>query len=121
LEHSTIPPYLTALFSLAPNSNVEIRQCLHAIVVQEMAHMTIVGNILVAIGGAPAINTPDFIPEYPGKLPMGIGGSGFVVPIRRFSKQLLRDVFMVIEEPETPIPVRRLTAEAEPQFGTIGE
>src|SRR4051812_44331954 len=78
LEHSTIPPYLTAMFSLKPGKNDEIARLIRSIVQEEMLHMTIVGNILIAIGGHPAINLPRFIPKYPGPLPMSIGGSGFI-------------------------------------------
>ena len=121
LEHSTIPPYLTAMFSLKPGTNDEIARLIRSIVQEEMLHMTIVGNILIAIGGHPAINVPRFIPKYPGPLPMSIGGSGFVVGIEAFSKPLVESVFMKIEEPEHPIPVQTRALEAVPNFGTIGE
>jgi hypothetical protein len=121
LEHSTIPPYLTALFSLKPDTNVEIAQLIRSVVHEEMLHMMIVGNILIAIGGHPAINVPKFIPTYPGHLPMSIGGSTFIVGIEAFSKPLVENIFMEIEKPEHPIPVKTLTAEAVPDFATIGE
>jgi len=120
LEHSTIPPYLTAMFSLKPGTNDEIGRLIHSIVMQEMLHMAIAGNILIAIGGQPQINTDKFIPKYPGHLPMSIGGSDFKVGIEAFSKPLVEKIFMVIEEPEHPIPVKVLEA-AEPEFATIGE
>src|SRR3954466_7119129 len=85
LEHSTIPPYLTAMFSLKPGTNDEIARLIRSIVQEEMLHMTIVGNILIAIGGRPAINVAGFIPKYPGSLPMSIGGSDFKVGIKAFS------------------------------------
>jgi hypothetical protein len=122
LEHSTIPPYLTAMFSLKPGTNDDIGRLIRSIVVQEMLHMSIAANILIAIGGHPQINTPSFIPKYPGPLPMSIGGAGFVVGIAAFSQPLVQDTFMVIEEPEDPIPVKTLAlAAAEPEFATIGE
>jgi hypothetical protein len=121
LEHATIPPYLTAMYSLKPGTNAEIGRLIRSIVLEEMLHMTIVGNILIAIGGHPAINVPGFIPKYPGPLPMSIGGSDFVVGIEAFSKPLVESVFMKIEEPEHPIPVQTLALEAVPNFGTIGE
>src|SRR6476620_7067605 len=121
LEHSTIPPYLTAMFSLKPGANLEIGRLIRSIVLEEMLHMTIVGNILIAIGGHPAINVEKFIPKYPGPLPMSIGGSGFMVGIEAFSKPLVQNVFMVIEEPEHPIPVKTLELEAVPDFATIGQ
>jgi hypothetical protein len=77
LEHSTIPPYLTALFSLMPGYNDEIRNLIHSIVVQEMLHMTIDANILIAIGGHPQINSAGFVPQYPGPLPMSDRRQGF--------------------------------------------
>jgi hypothetical protein len=122
LEHSTIPPYLTAMFSLMPGTNDNIARLIRSIVVQEMLHMTIAANILIAIGGSPSINTASFIPKYPGPLPLSIGGTGFVVGIEPFSKPLVQNVFMTIEEPEDPIPVRAFAAAGPvPDFATIGE
>ncbi len=121
LEHSTVPPYLTAMFSLKPGVNDMISGMIRAIVVQEMLHMTIAGNVLVAIGGHPQINTRSFVPAYPGPLPMHIGGPDFKVGIAPFSKALVKDTFMVIEEPEDPIPIHDLAGAKEvPDFDTIG-
>ena len=119
LEHATIPPYLTAMYSLIPGTNDDIAGLILSIVKEEMLHMTIAANLLVAIGGHPKINNPDFIVHYPDKLPMGIGGD-LIVPIKAFSKQLVKDVFMEIEAPEDPIPVKA-QAEALPEYATIGE
>lgn len=86
--------------------------------------MTIEANILVAIGGRPKINHPDFIPTYPGHLPMGIGkGRDLEVPIKAFSKKLLKYVFMAIGQPENPIEIKRedLLSADLPEFHTIGE
>jgi hypothetical protein len=122
LEHSTIPPYLTAMYSLKPGVNDDIGRLIRSIVIEEMLHLTTAGNILIAIGGRPAINRPDFIPTYPGPLPMSIGGADFVVGIEAFSKPLVENVFMKIEEPEHPIPVEPPElAAAVPDFATIGE
>ena len=126
LEHATIPPYLTAYYTLRGTSAgaKAARDILHSIVVEEMLHMQLACNILNAIGGAPLINTPNFIPNYPGPLPMGIGGAqGLIVGIKRYSKATVHDTFMEIEEPENPIhiPIRPLVAEAiATSFETIG-
>lgn len=123
LEHSTIPPYLTALFSLKPGTNQRIAQLIRGIVIQEMLHMSISANILIAIGGRPVINRPAFIPSYPGPLPMHIG-DGLQVGIEAFSIPLVKNTFMAIEEPEDPIPVKTLAlgaAAAEPEYATIGQ
>lgn len=122
LEHSTIPPYLTAMFSLRPGRNRRIGELIRSIVIQEMLHMSIAANILIAIGGKPQINTPDFVPNYPGTLPMQIG-DGLVVGIEAFSMPVVKNVFMAIEQPEEEIPVRLKAAAAagEPEYATIGQ
>lgn len=120
LEHSTIPAYLAAYFSLKPGSNPAVGAILRSIVVQEMLHMAIACNLLIALGGYPVINKPGFIPKYPGPLPMGIGD--LIVPIEKCSVDLVQNTFMAIEEPETPIHINALRAAAPAQtFRTIGE
>ncbi len=69
LEHSTIPPYLTALYSIMPDANVEVAGLIRSIVVEEMLHMALVANIFIAIGGSPNIGHSKFVPQYPGPLP----------------------------------------------------
>ncbi|MES2518052.1 MAG: ferritin-like protein, partial [Bacteroidota bacterium] len=120
LEHSTIPPYLTAMYSLKPNMNKVQRAIIHSIVVEEMLHMSISANILNALGGHPKINTKHFVPDYPGNLPMGIGGTSLVVGLEMYSTDLVKNVFMEIEEPENPIIFPTLMAKALPTFSTIG-
>lgn len=127
LEHATIPPYLTALYSLQPGKNQAIAALLKGIVFEEMQHMTLAANMLNAIGGQPLVNDPKFIPQYPGGLPFHIGdrhGQQFEVPLKAFSLSVVENVFMRIEEPDDPIvfpagtPLSTLTAL---QFQTIGD
>nr|WP_315224569.1 ferritin-like protein [uncultured Flavobacterium sp.] len=121
LEHATIPPYLTALFSFKPNTEAEIRKVIHSIVIEEMLHMTIAANILNALGGKPDISNPNFVPNYPTHLPMGIG-EGLIVGIEKYSPELVKNVFMEIEEPENPIVYEKTANKsALPTFRTIGE
>jgi hypothetical protein len=119
IEHATIPPYLYAFYSLAPTSNHQIRGILLSVVLEEMLHMALVCNVLNAIGGAPEIDFPGFVPKYPGPLP-GSVIPGLVVPLSRFSKDLIKHTFMVIEEPERPLdfPVGEQAALDKPT--TIG-
>jgi hypothetical protein len=84
-----------------------------------MLHMTIAANILVAIGGSPRINDPRFIVRYPGPLPMGIA-SDLTVPIKAFSRELVRDVFMRIEEPEFPEKLAEMALD-EPGYATVAQ
>jgi hypothetical protein len=121
LEHSTIPPYLYALYSLRQNRNAEIAELLKSVVMEEMLHMAIGCNILNAIGGAPRIADPGFVPQYPGHLPGGVEGS-LIVGLAAFSKQVVHDTFLVIEEPEEPLhfPVLTMAALIEANT-TIGQ
>ncbi len=122
LEHSTIPPYLTAAYSLKPGTNGAVFQALVSIAQEEMLHMAMVSNVLIAIGGRPNFVDPGFVPTYPGQLPMSIG-SGLVVGLRKFSRNLVKNVFMEIEKPETPLqfPVGPLAHGMAPVFATIGQ
>ena len=96
LEHATIPPYLTALYSIHPGTNGEAFRVLRAVAVEEMLHLTLAANILNAVGGTPDLTTPDFVPEFPAYLPDG--ESDFQVDLQRFSKAAI-ETFLKIERP----------------------
>lgn len=121
LEHATIPPYLCAYFSLRQASNSAVSQIIRSIVVEEMLHLTIASNLMISLGGAPMLNGPTFVPDYPGGLPMGIG-EHLQVHLRKCSLLQVQDVFMKIEEPEKPldIPVSDDASTEALQFATIG-
>jgi Ferritin-like len=102
LEHSTIPPYLTALYSIRPGVNLEVAHALRAVVHEEMLHMALAANILTAIGGQPNICQPGFVPRYPTSLPGGLRND-LTVGLRRCSIPSIRDVFMSIERPEVTV------------------
>jgi hypothetical protein len=53
LEHSTIPPYLCALYSIPEGSNPEAAEVVRSVFMEEMLHMTLVANVLNAVGGSP--------------------------------------------------------------------
>ena len=46
LEHSTIPPYLTAYYSLHESHNRESAGVLLSVAIEEMLHMTLAANVL---------------------------------------------------------------------------
>ncbi|MGB0798812.1 MAG: ferritin-like domain-containing protein, partial [Planktomarina sp.] len=128
LEHATIPPYLCGYFTLKLDTNTDVGDIIRSVAVEEMLHMSIACNLLLAIGGSPVINKPAFVPSYPESLPFGIGtqeepdGSTFKIHLRKCSKAQVQDTFMKIEEPEEPIdipddvPGRLMTM----HFDTIG-
>lgn len=117
LEHATIPVYLYALYSLEPSKNAMIAQIIQSVVIEEMLHMTLACNVLNALGGSPTIDSPDFIPTYPGHLPGGVESS-LVVHLRPFSLTQL-DTFLDIEQPDDPFEFRSLLAAEEGM--TIGD
>jgi Ferritin-like len=117
LEHATIPVYLYTLYSLLPGTNVEVASIIRSVVVEEMLHMSIACNLLNAVGGHPHLDGPAFVPKYPGPLPGGVDGS-LTVSLAPISVQHVKDVFMGIEEPETPLHFKTLAA--APERVTIG-
>jgi hypothetical protein len=96
LEHATIPPYLTALYSLHPQSNGDARRILRVVVVEEMLHLTLVANVLNAVGGTPDLTKPGFVPVYPTRLPDG--ETDFDVDLAPFSPEAVT-TFLRIERP----------------------
>jgi hypothetical protein len=96
LEHATIPPYLTALYSMRPNTNMDASHVIRVVVVEEMLHLTLAANILNAVGGTPDLTTSDFVPVYPAYLPDG--EDDFQVDLQPFSEAAI-DAFLKIERP----------------------
>jgi hypothetical protein len=117
LEHSTIPLYLYALYSLDSAKNAEIAAIIQSVVVEEMLHMTLASNVMNALGGSPQIDKPGFIPTYPGHLPGGVE-SGLTVSLAPFSMSQL-ETFLSIEQPEDPLVYK--TAVLSPDGITIGQ
>lgn len=99
LEHSTIPPYLYALYSITPGTNTEVAELIFSVVMEEMLHMALTCNLLNALGGHPVIDDPNFIPTYPGPLP-GAVEDDLKVELKKLTREHVHDTFMVIEEPE---------------------
>jgi len=69
LELSTLPPYLSALYSMDPNAklpnhaNEQIIALIRSIVHQEMTHLALACNLLRAIGGTPRIAHKEVVGE----------------------------------------------------------
>ncbi len=119
LEFSTIPPYLCAEWSIKPTAGPnKVRNKIKGIVIQEMYHFALAGNMLSAIGGTPTIANPGFLPKYPtDQLPGGIR-QDLPVDLQPLSQGQLK-VFMQIEKPEFP-PVE-IAAQLAITPATIGE
>lgn len=62
VEHSTIPLYLTTMYSIVDQASFAATT-MRSVVMEEMLHMVNAANVLNAIGGAPFLDHPKFIPK----------------------------------------------------------
>ncbi|MFI5551826.1 ferritin-like protein [Streptomyces sp. NPDC051738] len=99
LELATIPPYLCGWWSVKDRGS-EVARMIRRIVGDEMFHLSIACNLLVAVGGRPQIKAA--APVFPGPLPGGVR-AGVNVYLAGLSKAYVRDVMMAIEAPEEPL------------------
>ncbi|WP_041934125.1 ferritin-like domain-containing protein [Gloeothece verrucosa] len=100
IEHATIPPYMTALYSIHPGTNLEAFHIIRAVAVEEMLHLCLAANVYNAVGGTfdePVLTAPDFIPIYPSYLPTG--STDFKVGLGKFSQETI-ETFRQIERSE---------------------
>ena len=120
LEHATIPLYLTALYSLHPEHNSDARHILRVVVVEEMLHLTLVANLMNAVGLTPSLTWDGFVPDYPTGLPDG--EKDFTVSLQPFCRDAVT-TFLNIERPrKAPSEDKRLVRRARtarPLLGTI--
>lgn len=114
LELSTIPLYLTALFSIEEGKNREVQQLLRSVVMEEMLHMCLAANLLHAVRGngqGPKV-TGTAAPSYPGVLRHS---DGIEMRLRSFGPKALK-LFCSIEQPAAH------EASSQPDhFDTIGQ
>jgi hypothetical protein len=96
IEHSTIPPYLCALYSIPNGENVTASTLIRSVVMEEMLHMVLVANLLNAINGEPNVADQKFIPKYPAYLPHS--DKKFVVQLLPFGTEAI-ETFLKIEMP----------------------
>lgn len=113
LEHTTIPPYLCALYSLDADRNPEAVEVLTSVLVEEMLHLALAANLLNAVGGRPVIDHPRLLAPYPRCVPHG--DRRFEVSLLPFGERALEQ-FMRIEQP-APADA----PEADEGYETIGQ
>lgn len=100
LEHSTIPPYLCALYSIEPGRNLEAIEVISSVVVEEMLHLTLAANLLNAVGGRPRLDIPKMLPGYPRAL--AHSDRSFEISLFRFGPEAIES-FLKIEKPSPKI------------------
>ena len=99
LEWITIPAYLTTLYSIVEGCNVEIYEIIRSVIMEEMFHMTLAANMLIAMNRSPVIDDAGVAPSYPSTLPGGVM-PGLTVTLEKLSLAHIHDKFMAIELPQ---------------------
>ncbi|MFK0732702.1 MAG: ferritin-like protein [Gloeotrichia echinulata HAB0833] len=95
IEFFTIPPYLTALYSIKDKTS-QAYQTIRTVVLEEMLHINLVCNLMNSIRV-----TPKFVGKvlsYPNPMPFSVAG-GVFVQLLAASPELMEKTFMVIEQP----------------------
>lgn len=120
LELSTIPPYLTALLSIKRESNRICANLIRSVMMEEMLHMLLVGNVMSSLGGKVRLASEQ-IPRYP--LRLAFNGKAFKfrefdVNLERFSRAAIQ-TFLKIEIPDSLLS-RRRTRAATPELDIPG-
>ncbi|RAS67401.1 ferritin-like protein [Lentzea atacamensis] len=96
LEHSTLPPYLCALYSLDPDRNQDAVELVGSVFAEEMLHLALAANLLNAVGGRPRLDIPEMLPPHP--RPMPHGDRSLELSLVPFGPDSL-DLFLRIERP----------------------
>lgn len=99
LEHSTLPPYLCALYSLDPERNRAAVEVVGSVFTEEMLHLALAANLLNAVGGRPRLDTPGMLPPHPRRLPHG--DRSLELSLLPFGADALH-MFLRIEQPAPP-------------------
>ncbi|CAG8641004.1 31663_t:CDS:10, partial [Racocetra persica] len=100
IELTNIPPYLYAMYSIKPGTEIgdEVRRQIRHVVAEEMLHLSLVANLITAIGRQPILYSQEMIPYYPNPLPH-ISQGTILVHLSKANKTTL-ETFIKIEEPD---------------------
>ncbi len=101
IEFFTIPPYLTALYSIKDKTS-QAYQTIRSVVLEEMLHLNLACNLMNSIGGTPKLVGK--ILNYPHHMPCQVAG-GVYVQLMAASTGLMEETFMTIEKP-APLDTR---------------
>lgn len=104
VELFTIPPYLTALYSIIENTNLASVEVIQSVVMEEMLHAILVSNIMNAVGATPRVaagkgGKGPVRTEYPAQTPHM--DRPLIVDLLPFSRAAV-SAFIEIEKPDVP-------------------
>lgn len=114
LEHSTLPLYLSGMFSLE-TQNYTTYNLIRSVVMEEMVHMAIACNILSAIGGRPEIKNIN--PGFPRKGLPGNAEPDLQAVLAKLSKNQLEN-YLRVEMPDFLLP-EEYRKEEYPTIGSM--
>lgn len=142
IEHNLLCSYLYAAFSLKREAGDALspselgavtrwRKTVLGVAIEEMTHLALVNNLLVALGGAPHFDRPNLL------VPPGYHPAGFVIRLAPLTKATL-DHFIFLERPadaavpegggkyRSRAPLERAMTPGDlspstPDYATIGE
>lgn len=100
LELATLPTYYTGIFSNKPGTNEKATALVHSVAYEEMLHLTLASNLLISIGGKPAIYSAGSTLEFPTPLPDMVDPS-LTVDLDSMTRDQIYRVYMGIEHPDT--------------------
>ena len=98
VEFTTIPTYLTAMYSIVDKGH-DVYQTVRSVAVEEMLHFVQVANLLVGIGGRPKLSSAGFVPKYPCTLPSANAKVTPYIGLQAASSEVVTNVFAAIETP----------------------
>lgn len=121
LELATIPPYLVALLSIRLPANREAADLIRSVMVEEMLHVALVANLMIATGAKPKFGGN--IGSYP--LDLTFEGKAFAdrqfpLELRPFSEKAI-DTFLKVELPQKPSNFLETSKDLVVPALTIGE
>ena len=96
IEAFNIPPYLYAMYSLEDQQS-DAAALIRSVATEEMLHLALAANLLLAVGGSPTFYDRTLVPAYPAAAPHH--QPELVVSLERCSPEVVRSTFMAIEQP----------------------
>jgi hypothetical protein len=117
VELFTIPPYLCGLYSLKDTSS-EAYVYIQSVLIEEMLHVQLAGNMLTAIGGHPRLTGDSAVCTYPSAMPFR--KPGFEIGLAPVSCRQM-EKFVEIELPDYKLKYgKKDTTDPAPCYYTIG-
>lgn len=122
VELCAIPLYLYAAYSIKTsgyyqwNPGMSAFRTIRSVVIEEMLHLCLARNLLVAVGGGDMVKfyDPEFMPKYPEAMPHH--APELILHLEPCSVELMQNVFMPFE-----LPATKDAPPQDAQYATLGQ